>query len=151
KTMTNVATVELEINTEAELFDVLARYGISQATFAFSYDGHGFHDSEDLEFDYNDDEIEIPDEVDEAIREAVESFATARADALRDGADGDGFSGWEKYGNVGEKFFMGACDDDVYPTVTFDVAARKVSLDGKIVVKEITAETVSKTWNPDEE
>jgi len=46
---------------------------------------------------------------------------------------------------------MGAYTDDDLATLTFNVANRKVTLEGDVVVKEIHTESVSRTWNPDEE
>jgi hypothetical protein len=45
---------------------------------------------------------------------------------------------------------MGAYTDDELPTIIFDAVNRKVTPEGRVVVKTITTESVSRIWNPDE-
>jgi len=78
--MAEVAT-ELNIETETELFDALAKYGVSKVVYEFSYDCCQVVDNRNIEFEYNDDETEIPEE----IEEAIETLGDARAHALADG------------------------------------------------------------------
>src|SRR5262249_24282121 len=145
--MSDTVETPIKIETESELFDILAKYGISTVIYEFT-SGWGYRECIDTTFIYkDDDDTEIPDEVGEAIREAVDSFGHDRSQAITHGD----YDAWEKYGHVGEKYFMGSYDEDGCPTITFDVSARKIILDGDVKIKEVYSDHITKTWEPDAE
>src|SRR5262249_11597498 len=119
-------TAELNIESETELFEQFARFGVSKATYEFYTDVKDFDDRPDVEVHHQETELHgenISDDVFDVLGEAFNEFAEKRAS------------------NVGR-----TVDDDI-ACLTYDTAARQIVLEG-------TFERwvrVEETYQPDEE
>jgi hypothetical protein len=128
---------DTNIETEVELFDVLAKYGIAKVKLEFDA---VYFEFEDLKFGdihkmtFEGEDSVIPKDVRDAICLAVATFGRVRANKA------------ECYHNEDsqEPEEWGTWEDS---TLTFDVARRRISFEGDFV--QIT--TVGNDWNVDDE
>src|SRR6516225_6807436 len=145
---------DTKIETEVELFDVLAKYGISKVTLQFKAEDYlELGDVHAMTFngktmaygptpvpfqiggtqhDCNSwDNLGVPADVRDAMRLAIETFGRARADTVKYYNDED---------DQEPAYWEGPYED--WPTVTFDVACREISFEAELV--QITG--VSMDW-----
>ena len=111
---------DTKIETEVELFDVLAKYSISKVTVQFKTDITELCDIHAMTFDEG--ATTVPDDVRDAIRIAVETFSRARSDQAKV---------YVHSGHDDEEAEWGEYED--WPTFTFDVARREIRFEGDFV------------------
>jgi hypothetical protein len=124
--MTEQATIPT-IETEAELFDVLAKLAVSKVEFTYGNNSdYCIADEESgTAFDEKGNEIVLAP----AIFAAAQELAGERATEIE----------WDDHED--------RCDD--WATVTFDVKARRVSLEGEAVRTITRLVEISTMWEPD--